>query len=73
MTKNAQFNSVEITFDGKPCEAIRDALKALRFRWHNVRRVWYGYADEQTTREDQKHSFTDFDFLIFSKKAREEC
>lgn len=50
MTKNAQFGSLEITFDGKPAQAIRDALKALRFRWHGVRRVWYGYADEATTR-----------------------
>lgn len=50
MTKNADFGSLEITFDGKPAQAIREALKALRFRWHGVRRVWYGYADEQTTR-----------------------
>ena len=50
ISRNDQFNSLEIAFDGKPCEAIRDALKALRFRWHGVRRVWYGYADEQTTR-----------------------
>lgn len=50
MTKNADFGSLEITFDGKPAQVIRDALKALRFRWHGVRRVWYGYADEQTTR-----------------------
>ena len=50
LTKNADFGSLEITFDGKPAQAIRDALKALRFRWHGVRRVWYGYADEQTTR-----------------------
>ena len=50
MTHNAQFNSLEISFDVKPCEAVRDALKALRFRWHGVRRVWYGYADEVTTR-----------------------
>ena len=28
ITKNEQFNSIEINFDGKPCEAIRDALKA---------------------------------------------
>lgn len=49
LTKNADFGSLEITFDGKPAQAIRDALKALRFRWHGVRRVWYGYADEQTT------------------------
>ncbi len=50
LTKNADFGSLEITFDGKPAQSIRDALKALRFRWHGVRRVWYGYADEQTTR-----------------------
>ncbi len=50
LTKNADFGSLELTFDGKPAQAIRDALKALRFRWHGVRRVWYGYADEATTR-----------------------
>ena len=50
LTKNADFGSLEITFDGKPAQAIRDALEALRFRWHGVRRVWYGYADEQTAR-----------------------
>ncbi len=48
--KNEQYNSIEITFDGKPTEAIREALKALRFRWHGVRRVWYGYTDEETAR-----------------------
>lgn len=51
ITRNAEFNSIEITFDGKPSEAIRSALKALRFRWHSVKRVWYGYADEATARE----------------------
>lgn len=45
---NAEFKSIEITFDGKPSEAIRTALKELRFRWHNVKKVWYGYTDEQT-------------------------
>lgn len=48
---NPAFNSVEITFDGKPCEAIRTALKELRFRWHNVKKVWYGYTDEETARK----------------------
>lgn len=42
ITKNEQYNSVEVSFDGKPSEAIRDALKALRFRWHGVKKVWYG-------------------------------
>lgn len=40
---NTEFNSTEISFEGKPTEAIRDALKALRFRWHSVKKVWYGY------------------------------
>jgi len=47
---NPQFNSIEITFDGKPSEAIRTALKELRFRWHNLKKVWYGYTDEETAR-----------------------
>ena len=29
MTKNAEFGSLEIMFDGKPVQAIRDALKLL--------------------------------------------
>lgn len=51
ITHNAQYNSVEITFDGKPSEKIREALKALRFRWHRALGVWYGYTDEQTARQ----------------------
>lgn len=50
LIKNEQHNSIEIHFDSKPSEAIRDALKALKFRWHGVRGIWHGYADEQTTR-----------------------
>lgn len=51
ITENPEFRSLEITFDGKPSDAIRDALKSLRFRWHSVKKVWYGYADEQTARK----------------------
>lgn len=51
ITANAAYNSIEISFDSKPNEAIRDALKALRFRWHSVKRVWYGYATEAAARE----------------------
>lgn len=50
ITTNPDFNSIEIAFDGKPSEAIREALKAMRFRWHSVKKVWYGYKDEQTAR-----------------------
>lgn len=51
LTNNAQYNSVEIAFDEKPAEAIREALKALRFRWHSVKKVWYGYAEAEKIRE----------------------
>ncbi len=57
MTKNEQFGSIEILFDGKPSDAIRDALKALKFRWHGVRRIWYGYTDEQTARTAMRRRF----------------
>lgn len=50
ISRNDAFNSLEISFDGKPSEAIREALKGLRFRWHNVKKVWYGYTDEATVR-----------------------
>ena len=45
---NNQFNSLEVAFTEKPSEAIREALKALHFRWHNVKKVWYGFADKDT-------------------------
>lgn len=51
ITNNAQFNSVEVLFDAKPSEAVRAALKSLKFRWHNQRGIWYGYQDEATVRE----------------------
>ena len=51
ITKNNQFNSLEIMFNGKPSEAVREALKGLKFRWHNVKRIWYGYASEEAARE----------------------
>ncbi|MBQ0097347.1 MAG: hypothetical protein KBS62_00205 [Oscillospiraceae bacterium] len=44
--ENEKFKSKEIYFDGKPSEAIRTALKELKFRWHKVKKCWYGFADE---------------------------
>lgn len=51
IARNPQFNSIEIAFDGKPAQEIRDALKSLRFRWHSVKKCWYGYAEETAVRE----------------------
>lgn len=50
ITTNNQFNSLEIFFDGKPSEAVREALKALKFRWHSVKKCWYGYTTEEAAR-----------------------
>ena len=50
ISANPAFNSLEISFDGKPAQEVRNALKALKFRWHAVKKVWYGYSDENTVR-----------------------
>lgn len=50
ITHNAAFDSLEISFDQKPSDAVRDALKALRFRWHIKKHVWYGQGDEADIR-----------------------
>ncbi len=50
ITKNETYKSIEIAFDSKPDERTRAALKAARFRWHSVKKVWYGYATEEEAR-----------------------
>lgn len=46
-TKNNEFNSLEISFDEKPSEEVRNILKANNFRWHSVKKVWYGYKTQE--------------------------
>ncbi len=50
IAKNAEYNSVEIMFDGKPSAAVRDALKSLKCRWHGVKKCWYGRITEEQAR-----------------------
>ena len=38
---NKAHNGIEITFDGKPSELIRNKLKAIGYRWHRAKMVWY--------------------------------
>lgn len=45
---NAQYGSLEISFDGKPDASIRDVLKDHKFRWNSKMGVWYGKAEQQT-------------------------
>jgi len=47
---NDEFNSTEIFFDGKPSAAVRDTLKGMKFRWHGVKKCWYGRKPEAEVR-----------------------
>ena len=39
---NTEYGSVEVKFNDKPSEAVRDVLKANKFRWNKANKVWYG-------------------------------
>ncbi len=45
ISDNVEHGSLEITFDSKPSEAVRDVLKENKFRWHKTKKVWYGYGN----------------------------
>lgn len=51
INRNANFNSLEIAFDGIPSAAVRAAIRELKYRWNATKKLWYGFADEETTRE----------------------
>ena len=57
ITDNAQYGSLEITFDGKPPVQVREALKAAKFRWNGKKGVWYGKADRNTITEALNKAF----------------
>ena len=45
---NNSVNGVEIYFESKPDDETRDKLKALRFRWHNTKKMWYAKQNADT-------------------------
>ena len=45
--ENKQYSSKEIYFTGIPAKETRENLKALKFRWHNVKKCWYGFASDE--------------------------
>ena len=57
ITDNAQYGTLEITFDGKPPVQVRDALKAAKFRWNGKKGVWYGKADRETITKALNEAF----------------
>lgn len=46
ISENAEYNSREVYFSGKPAAETREALKALKMRWNHKKSCWYGYAAE---------------------------
>ena len=48
---NEQFGSVEVYFHEIPSAAIRDLLKSNSFRWHTVKKCWYGYKTAEAVTE----------------------
>ncbi len=51
VTDNPDYGSIEVKFSEKPSEAIRDVLKANKFRWNGKRQVWYGKTTHKAIRE----------------------
>jgi len=49
--ENKQYGSKEIYFTGIPSLQVRESLKALKFKWHGIKKCWYGFADEARIRE----------------------
>lgn len=41
MMINEEFNGIEIYFNNKPNEEIRNELKANGYRWHSQKKCWY--------------------------------
>ena len=44
---NNQLNGIELTFAGKPAEAIREAMKDAGFRWHRQKKLWYAKINDE--------------------------
>ena len=51
ISDNVERGSLEISFDSKPSDEVRNVLKENKFRWHKVKKVWFGFTDRQTITE----------------------
>ena len=50
ISDNVEHGSLEITFDGKSSDTVRDVLKENKFRWHKAKKLWYGYGERDAIR-----------------------
>ena len=51
ISDNVERGSLEISFDSKPSDEVRHVLKENKFRWHKVKKVWFGYGNRETIRD----------------------
>ena len=78
-TINEEHNGIEITFSEKPGDIIRDELKKIGFRWHNVKKVWYAknradrleLAERLATREQRINEEKEAAHAVAVKKFEE--
>ena len=85
ITDNHEYGTLEIKFDGKPAEAIREVLKAHKFRWHGKKDIWYGKAErsdivralreayqaEDTAKEPEVKKPSDFETAFWNATQEE--
>ena len=45
---NEKLNGIELYFDGKPSEEVRNVLKSNKFRYHSQKKCWYAKQSETT-------------------------
>lgn len=57
VSENETYHSVEVKFDEKPSEEIRNILKANKFRWNGKRRVWYGKTSQDTITDALENAY----------------
>ncbi|MCR4654739.1 MAG: hypothetical protein K5770_00690 [Lachnospiraceae bacterium] len=57
---NKEFNGIELTFENKPAENIREALKGAGFRWHRQKKIWYARKNPQRMELAEKLSGKNF-------------
>lgn len=51
ITRNDEHNGNEIYFTSIPSAAVRAALKGCGYRWHSVKKCWYGRQDAETVEQ----------------------
>ena len=48
ISDNTEYGSLEIKFSENPSDEVRHVLKENKFKWHKVKKVWFGYTDRKT-------------------------